>query len=360
MQIQALELKNYRNIAPLELVFDPGTNIFYGDNAQGKTNLLEALEICATTRSHRGSHDAEIIRFGEEEAHLRLTYQKKDAIPGRIDVHLRRNGKKGVAIDGSAIRRAADVYGQIHLVSFFPEDLAIIKNSPRDRRRFLDSQLCQLDRIYVHKLTDYNKILKQRNALLRDLRFDATRDAMLDVFDQQMLEAGTYLIEKRAEFLEALSHVVKEIHEELTEGKENSELVYEPKTAAADFAENLQKRRRTDIQRKLSTMGPHRDDFSVIANGIDMRRFGSQGQQRSAALSLKLSEIELVRQKTGETPILLLDDVLSELDRHRQKMLLQNITGTQTFLTCTGMDELVENDFPIDKIFHIENGKTVG
>ena len=296
MQIRSLELKNYRNLAPIKLQFDPGTNIFYGDNAQGKTNLLEALEVCATTRSHRGSHDAEIIRFGEEEAHLRLTYRKKNTLPGRIDIHLRSTGKKGVAIDGSPIRRAADLYGQIHLVSFFPEDLAIIKNSPKDRRRFLDSQLCQLDRLYVHRLTDYNKTLKQRNALLRDARFDSSRNAMLDVFDQQMLETGTYVIEKRAEFLKALNEVVRGIHEELTEGKEQSTLTYEPKTTAEQFAEDLKKRREADIHRKMSTIGPHRDDVAVSANGIELRRFGSQGQQRSAALSLKLSEIDLVRQ----------------------------------------------------------------
>lgn len=355
MIIDSLELKNFRNYKESYFSFDPGTNILYGDNAQGKTNVLEALQVCATTKSQRGVHDQEMIRFGEEESHLRLIFRKKEQ-KHRIDIHLKKNGKKGAAVDGFPIRRAAELLGQVHLVSFFPEDLRIIKNSPRDRRRFMDSQLCQLDRIYMSGLAEYNKAVLQRNALLKDARFTDTLDASLDVWDEQLVTYGKYLISRRAEFLEQINGIIKEIHASLTEGKEQIELKYEPDVSAEQFAEQLKKDREKDIRWKVSSTGPHRDDFQVLTNGIDIRHFGSQGQQRSAALSLKLSEIRLVRESIGDMPVLLLDDVLSELDNSRQKMLLQNIEPIQTFLTCTGMDGLIEHHFPMNKVFHIGDG----
>lgn len=356
MLIETLELKNFRNYEQARFDFHRGTNILYGNNAQGKTNVLEALEVCATTRTHRGSRDAEMIRFGQEEAHLRLFYRKRD-IPHKIDTHLRRIGKKGAAIDGSSVRRAAEVYGQIHLVSFFPEDMGIIKNSPKERRRFLDSQLCQLERVYVAQLAEYNKALMQRNALLKDTRFGEKADAMLDVWDEQLLRLGSSLIDQRRRFLEELDILVKEIHRELTEGKEEIALKYEPNVTAEDFARQLYQNRERDLRLKQSSTGPHRDDFQVIVNGNDLRHYGSQGQQRSAALSLKLSEIDLVKERTHDMPVLLLDDVLSELDGSRQKKLLESIEKTQTFLTCTGMDELIGHQFQVDRVFHIEDGK---
>lgn len=357
MIVDSLELKNFRNYERTLFSFDSGTNILYGDNAQGKTNVLEALQVCSTTKSQRGSHDSEMIRFGEEEAHIRLLF-RKHSISHKIDIHLRKNGKKGAAVDGIPIRRAADLLGQIHLVSFFPEDLRIIKNSPRDRRRFLDSQLCQLDKVYTSRLTEYNRIVLQRNALLKDARFADAIGPALDVWDEQMVSYGSHLIRQREEFLRRLNILVKEIHAELTDGKEQIELVYEPDVETDRFAEELRKNREKDLKWKLSSRGPHRDDFQVKVNGIDIRHYGSQGQQRSAALSLKLSEIRLVKETIKDTPILLLDDVLSELDNNRQKMLLHSIENIQTFLTCTGMDGLIEHQFPMNKVFHIVDGKT--
>ena len=356
MIVDSLELKNFRNYERETFSFDSGTNILYGDNAQGKTNVLEALQVCATTKSQRGSRDSEMIRFEEEEAHIRLLFQKH-SISHKIDIHLRKNGKKGAAVDGIPIRRAADLLGQIHIVSFFPEDLRIIKNSPRDRRRFLDSQLCQLDRVYTSRLTEYNRIVMQRNALLKDARFADAIGPALDVWDEQMVSCGSHLIRQREEFLRRLNILVKEIHAELTDGKEQIDLVYESDVRAEEFAEELRRNREKDLKFKLSSLGPHRDDFQVKINGIDIRHYGSQGQQRSAALSLKLSEIRLVKETIRDTPILLLDDVLSELDNNRQKMLLHSIENIQTFLTCTGMDGLIEHQFPMNKVFHIINGK---
>lgn len=356
MIVESLELKNFRNYEREQFSFDSGTNILYGDNAQGKTNVLEALQVCATTKSQRGSHDSEMIRFGEEESHIRLFFQKH-GIEHKIDIHLKKNGKKGAAVDGIPIRRAADLLGQVHIVSFFPEDLRIIKNSPRDRRRFLDSQLCQLDKVYTARLTEYNKIIMQRNALLKDARFAEAIGPTLDVWDEQMVIYGSHLIRQRENFLLQLNQLVREIHADLTGGKEQIELCYEPDVPAERFAEELLNNREKDLKWKASSKGPHRDDFQVKINGIDIRHYGSQGQQRSAALSLKLSEIRLVKKIIKDTPILLLDDVLSELDNSRQKMLLQSIENVQTFLTCTGMDGLIEHQFPVNRVFHIVDGR---
>ena len=353
--VESLEVKNFRNYRQAAFSFDPGKNVLYGKNAQGKTNVLEAMQVCSTTKSHRGNHDAEMIRFGKEEAHLRLFFQKHDR-RHRIDVHLKKNGKKGAAIDGIPVKRAAELFGTMHLVSFFPEDLRIIKQSPRDRRRFIDSQLCQLDSLYVAHLTEYNKIVQQRNALLKNSHFGENIDNLLDAWDEPMVRCGSYILKKREEFLEELDQIARESHAALTNGSEKLKLIYEPGIRGDTFAKQLMHNREKDRRWKLTTAGPHRDDFQILLNGVDIRHFGSQGQQRSAALSLKLSEIEFVRRSTQDTPVLLLDDVLSELDSERQTMLLKNIRNIQTILTCTGMDELVEQQFPVDRTFYIENG----
>jgi DNA replication and repair protein RecF len=313
------------------------------------------MHVLGTTKSHKGSHDYEMIRFGEEEAHLRLVF-RKNGIAHKIDMHLKKNGKKGVAIDGLPIRRAADLFGMINIVLFSPEDLNIIKHGPKDRRRFMDSELCQLDKIYYQNLAEYNRILVQRNALLKDIPYNPSLEPTLDVWDMQMVRLGSHIIRQRAKFTQKMNEIVVDIHENLTGGREKIEIIYEPDVAAEDFEQKLVRNRAKDLKLKTSGAGPHRDDFRVQVNGIDIRHFGSQGQQRSAALSLKLSEIYLVRELIGDSPVLLLDDVLSELDRNRQKTLLQNMNDIQTFITCTGLDELIENNFPVNRAFHIVNG----
>lgn len=355
MYVESLELKNFRNYDRISLVFDKGTNVLYGDNAQGKTNLLESIYVCGTTKSHKVIHDAELIRFGEEESHIRMNVNKS-GITHRIDMHLKKNKPKGAAVDGIPIRRASELFGMINIVLFSPEDLHIIKNGPKDRRKFMDSELCQLDRYYFSQLAAYNRVIQQRNRLLKDLDVYSSSAAVLDVWDEQMVRYGTELIRLRRDFIRRMNEIIGPIHGKLTEGKEQILLVYEPSAEEESFAEELRKSRERDIRMRLTSAGPHRDDFSVLVNDIDMRHFGSQGQQRSAALSLKLSEITLVRKLVRESPVLLLDDVLSELDGGRQRMLLQSVSDVQTFITCTGMDELVENQFPIDRIFHIVQG----
>lgn len=356
MYIESLELKNYRNYQNLQLDFDKGTNIFYGDNAQGKTNILESVYLCGTTKSHRGSKDKEIIRFGEEESHIRMMI-RKDELSYKIDMHLRKNKAKGVAINGLPIKKARELFGIVNLVFFSPEDLNIIKNGPGERRRFMDLELCQLDQIYLTDLAGYNHIVNQRNRLLKDLYMNPSLKETLDIWDMQMLQYGTKIINKRKDFVRDLNQVIQDIHHNLTGGIEHLEVVYEPSTEAEDFENVLKKNRERDIRMKMTSAGPHRDDLSFVVNGIDIRKYGSQGQQRTAALSLKLSEIYLVKEKIKDTPILLLDDVLSELDSNRQTYLLDSIHDIQTLITCTGLDDFVSHQFHINKVFKVVKGE---
>lgn len=355
MVIKSISLQNYRNYHELNLDFDPNTNIFYGDNAQGKTNILEAVYVSGTTKSHRGGKDKELICFSEEEAHI-CTFIEKQEIVHKIDMHLRKNKTKGVAIDGIPIRKASELFGIIHFVFFSPEDLSIIKNGPSERRRFVDSELCQLDKIYLHNLAGYNKVVLQRNKLLKELYFRPDYESVLDVLDLQLVKYGTQIISRRNTFVKELNEIIGDIHDQLSGGQEHIFLEYEANTDEKCFLDRLRQEKEKDKKLKTTTVGPHRDDLSFLVNGIDIRRFGSQGQQRTAALSLKLSEIELVKRTVNDTPILLLDDVLSELDSNRQNYLLNSIKNVQTLITCTGLDEFINNRFSINRIFRVENG----
>ncbi len=355
MIIKSLELQNFRNYNTLQLDFDNGTNIFYGDNAQGKTNILEAIFMTATTKSHKGSKDQDIIQFNHEEAHIR-NYLFKEKITRQIDMHLRKGKTKGIAIDSQRIKKAADLMGLLNVVFFSPEDLSIIKNGPAERRRFIDMELCQLDSFYLYNLNHYNKIVNQRNKLLKDLSMKPGLKETLSIWDSQLVSFGAKVIERREIFISQLCDIISELHAKLSGGKEKIRILYEKNVEIDDFEERLKKSQEKDIILKQSTVGPHRDDIIFIVNDIDIRRFGSQGQQRTAALSLKLSEIELVKKSIKDTPVLLLDDVLSELDSNRQNYLLNSIGAIQTIITCTGLDEFVKNRFEINKIFKVVNG----
>ena len=356
MVIRSLKLKNYRNYDLLDMTFDPKTNILYGDNAQGKTNILEALYLTGTTKSHRGTKDRDMIQFGHDESHLETVVEKKGAA-FQIDMHLKKNSPKGIAIDKIPIRRASELFGIVQFVFFSPEDLNIIKEGPAGRRRFIDLELSQLDKIYLSNLSNYNRIINQRNSLLKDLYGQEHLIETLDIWDMQLAAYGTRILERRREFVEQVNEIISDIHYRLTGGRERIRLTYEESTGSLTFEQALRKYRERDIRMKSTTVGPHRDDLCFLNNGeIDIRKFGSQGQQRTAALSLKLSEIELVKKIINDTPILLLDDVLSELDKHRQNYLLESIHDIQTVITCTGLDEFVNNRFSINSIFHIKNG----
>ena len=359
MVIKSLKLKNYRNYDLLDLNFDPSTNILYGDNAQGKTNILEALYLSGTTKSHRGTKDRDIIQFGYDESHIETVVEKR-GIGFQIDMHLKKNSPKGIAIDKIPIRKAGELFGIVHFVFFSPEDLNIIKEGPAGRRRFIDLELSQLDKIYLSNLSNYNRIINQRNSLLKDIYGQKNLIETLDIWDMQLAAYGTKVLERRKEFIKQVNEIISDIHYKLTGNKERISISYEASNGSLSMEDALRKYRERDIRMKSTTVGPHRDDISFTTDrGIDVRRFGSQGQQRTAALSLKLSEIELVKMVIRDTPVLLLDDVLSELDKHRQNYLLDSIHDIQTIITCTGHEEIENHRFSINKIFHIKNGHAV-
>ena len=355
MNIRSIELKNFRNYENLEISFDEGTNILFGDNAQGKSNILEAAYMSGTTKSHKGSRDREMIRFGEEEAHLK-TVVVRGGREYQIDMHLKKNRAKGIAIDKIPIKKASELFGILNIVFFSPEDLNIIKNGPAERRRFLDSELCQLDRIYLADLTNYNKILAQRNKLLKDMIYRPSLSDTLPVWDMQLIETGKKIIRRRKQFVDELREIVSDIHYRISGGKEELFLKYEPNIDDIFFEDELSRAKEKDKKLCQTSVGPHRDDLLFSIGDVDIRKYGSQGQQRTSALSLKLSEIELVRKSISDTPVLLLDDVLSELDSSRQNYLLNNISDTQTIITCTGLDEFVRNRFTVNRVFEVIAG----
>ena len=355
MIIKSIELQNFRNYEDLNISFDEGTNIFYGDNAQGKTNILEAAYLSGTTKSHKCSKDKEMIRFGEQEAHIRTVVVKKDK-EYQIDMHLKNNRSKGIAINKVPIKKASELFGILNMVFFSPEDLNIIKNGPAERRRFLDSELCQLDKIYLSDLTTYNKILNQRNKLLKDMVYRPDLKDTLPVWDMQLVETGRKIIRRRKQFVDELNEIVHDIHYRISGEKEDLLLQYEPSIEDIFFEDELSRVKERDMRQCMTPVGPHRDDLLFSIGEVDIRKFGSQGQQRTSALSLKLSEIELVKRSIHDTPVLLLDDVLSELDSNRQNYLLNSIHDTQTLITCTGLDEFVKNRFQINKIFKVVQG----
>lgn len=308
MKVNSLKLKNFRNYDLLNLEFDRSTNIFYGNNAQGKTNILEAVYLSGTTKSHRGAKDRDMIRFDQDESHIE-TVIEKNGISYQIDMHLKKNSPKGIAINKMPIRKASELFGIVNLVFFSPEDLNIIKNGPAERRRFVDLELSQLDKVYLSNLSSYNRIVNQRNHLLKELSFGGRKDLTdtLEIWELQMVQYGERLIARRKEFVDQLNEIISDIHYKLTGGKEKLSIVYEPSTGGMSFEQALSRYRERDLRMKSTTVGPHRDDIGFLIGDMDIRKYGSQGQQRTAALSLKLSEIEMVKQAVHDTPVLLLE-----------------------------------------------------
>ncbi len=355
MIVEKIELKNFRNYEDLEIEFSPDINILYGDNAQGKTNVLEAIYLCSTTKSYKGSKEKDMVRISKDESHLRM-HIKKNGISHKTDMHLKIQGRKGVAIDGIPIKKSSDIYGLVNVIFFSPEDLSMIKNGPGERRKFMDAELCQINRLYLQYLSKYNKVLEQRNDLLKQIGNKKDLIDTLEVWDNQLIEFGSFIIDAREQFITEIDFLVKDIHSNISGGKEILSLNYDPNTTKNSFRENLIKARDRDIYSKNTSVGPHRDDISFFIGNENIKLYGSQGQQRTAALSLKLAEIELVKKKTGDNPILLLDDVLSELDRNRQHCLLDFINDIQTIITCTGLEEFVDNRSKINNLYKVTNG----
>ena len=358
MYIKDLSVLNFRNIKDTKVELSENINIFYGDNAQGKTNFLEAIYVCSIGRSQRTKFDSQLIKFGYDEAHIRTFVVRKN-YSGRIDVHLKKSVKKGMAINGMPARKISEFLGNLITVIFSPEDLRLVKGSPSERRKFMDLEICQLSKIYCYDLQQYYKVLKQRNNLLKSHIRDKSYYDTLDVWDMQLSDYGERIIKKREEFIRDVNLISKNIHANITDNKEELRMEYESSVEKDSFLEKITNSRDRDIALGSTNIGPHKDDIIFFINDNDTKLYGSQGQQRTAALSAKLAEVELIRQEIGENPVLLLDDVLSELDENRQRFLINNIENLQTFITCTGIEGSIYKSFRKSTMYNIKNGEIV-
>jgi len=344
MWISNISVNGFRNLTISNQELSSGVNILHGMNAQGKTSFLEAVYFCAFGRSLRAGSDKELIQFGQTTAHVRVDINR-DGYTSLLDAHIERDGsktKKGLAINHVPIKHMKDLFGRLLIVMFSPEDLRLIKAGPYERRRFMDMEICQLSPVYYSDLKEYYRALKQRNALLKILQKDRAQQDSLSIWDEQLANYGQRIMKLRLSFVKRVNHIAQEIHSNITCGAENLTLAYEPSIANIEmYLTNLSKSHGRDIAQGTTTLGVHKDDIIFAINDISARFFGSQGQQRTAALSAKLAEIEIIKQSTNQTPILLLDDVLSELDGSRQQFLLEQIKNLQTLVTCTGLEEIL-------------------
>lgn len=356
MYIEKLSLKNFRNYKNLNIDLCPSLNILFGDNAQGKTNILEAVYIAAMGRSQKGQKDSQIIKLNQDEAHIQV-FSNKNQLQNRIDVHLKKDSKKGIAVNGIPIKKSSELFGNIYVVIFSPEDLNLIKNGPSERRRFMDMEMCQLSAIYYYDLQQYYKILKQRNNLLKTLQRNMSMKETLFAWDCQLIDYGKKIINSRTNFINKINDISCEIHKNITAAKEILKINYMPNISIDEFEDKLNRHIERDIMIGSTSVGPHKDDLLFFINNDDVRIYGSQGQQRTTALSIKLAEIKLIEEETSYEPILLLDDVLSELDESRQFYLLENIKNVQTIITCTGIEDTIKKYIDKAKIYKIKNGE---
>ena len=353
MYIESLSLKNYRNIEKLNIELSKNVNIFYGDNAQGKTNILESMFMCATGRSQRTHIDRDLIQFGEDSAHIQMIVAK-DGYKERIDIHIKQREKKGIAINNIVIKKLGELFGTVNIVLFSPEDLMLVKEGPSNRRRYMDMELCQLSRVYYSNLQRYYKVLKERNMALKNK--NSFKDT-LDVWDIQLSEYGSKIIKAREFFIKELNKYANSIHNNITNNTENLTIEYKKSLKAEEYYDKLVSSRDKDIYYGNTSYGIHKDDIQFFINNVNARDYGSQGQQRTVCLSLKLAEIDIVKNKTNSEPILLLDDVLSELDSQRQNFIVNNINSVQTIITSTGNDSVISDINNNANIFYVKNGK---
>lgn len=359
MYFKEIELNNFRNYEDQRVEFNKKVNIIIGENAQGKTNLIEGLYIMSLGKSFRTAKDSEMIKFGCPMARVKTVAVRSDR-DVTVEIGFVKN-KKSLKIDGVKMKKASDLLENIYIVVFSPDDLKIVKEDPDKRRRFIDRELCQLKPVYFDSISKYKKILAQRNALLKEERPDT---AMLDIWDAELCGYGSRIISERVKFIDKLKKISSGIHADLTDGREKLDIEYESdiplkediKEQKLIFEQTLLAGRKRDLLRRNTGSGPHRDDIRIMIDGVDVRNFGSQGQQRSAALSLKLAEIKLIYEETGEQPVLLLDDVLSELDRTRQRQLITSFGDIQIFITATELTDELKVQIPDHTIFEVEKG----
>lgn len=366
MYISKIKLINFRNYNTLEITLDEKLNIFVGNNAQGKTNILESIFVTGFGKSFRTNRDRELINMDKEKSYIKIEGEKKHTDIS-IELKLWNNRKKEIKVNGIGLNKLSDILGNINVVIFSPEDLKLIKDGPVERRKFIDREISHISKKYYYNLISYNKVLYQRNNLLKKIDYNKGLKDTIDIWNEKLLEFGVELIIKRRQFIYRINSLSRLMHRKITDGRENLEVRYlsnikidnkdEYKEIYKKFKDKLQNSLDKDIQRGYTGYGPHKDDVGLYINDIDIRNFGSQGQQRTVALSLKLSEIEIVKAEIGEYPILLLDDVMSELDINRQRFLIKNLQNVQTIITMTEIPELMKTYISNAKVFTINNGE---
>ena len=367
MKLTELNLHHFRNYDEAQVEFSPQINVLIGENAQGKTNLLESIYVLAMTRSHRTNNDRELIEFGKDAAQIKGTVQRELGSL-KLELDIGKHGKKAKA-NHLEKARLSEYLGQLNVILFAPEDLALVKGAPTVRRRFIDMEFGQVSPKYLHDLTQYRDILKQRNRYLKQLQSHEAQDQLyLEVLSEQLAAVGGAIISQRVKFLSELEGYAQELHQSITQGREN--LTFEYSSAVKDVSaltevelsealmDLYRQNQSKEIFQGTTLYGPHRDDVRFLINHKNVQTYGSQGQQRTTALSVKLAEIDLMKNQTGEYPILLLDDVLSELDGARQTHLLKTIQDKiQTFLTTPGLSDVARNLIKEPRIFHIRDGQ---
>lgn len=355
MKVESLKLIGFRNYLNQQLKFSDGLNVIVGKNAQGKTNLLESIYFFCIAKSPRAVKDKELINFEKDsskiEANVIRNYGKIN-----LEVYFSRFQKKTIKINQTTIKRVGDLFGILNAVYFSPDELKLVKESPENRRRFLDVDISQMNKNYFYNLLKYEKIIDHRNKLLKNAKSLEDVEDSLSIFTMQAVDVASKIIFERLKFIEKLKPILEQTHNNLTNGLEKIKLEYNGVVGKTqdEIKEKLEKlfekSKEKDFELRYTSVGPHRDDFKIYINGIDVRAYGSQGQQRTATLSLKLSELEIFKEETGEYPLLLLDDVLSELDSSRQTKLLEYCKKTQVFLTCTAFNEKVDFDYNLIKV----------
>ncbi|QRN85097.1 DNA replication/repair protein RecF [Clostridia bacterium] len=367
MRITRIFIQNFTNYQAQDCSPDTKINILQGENAQGKSNFLDAIHYLSRATSYRHSKDKELIRWNNEFFRLKALIEGKEGNK-KIEINYL-SGKKGIFIDDMRIDTIDNFLGSFLTVIFSPEDLTLIKGSPDNRRRFLDDELLQSSHRYAKELYRYKKILLQRNNLLKKMRNGEINEELLSVYDRQMAQNGIYVLESRKDMLEKLKPLARLSHRKLTDGKEELEIIYlssfDPSNSNAGLTEEsyiqlLKNHWKEDTLRGYTGLGPHRDDFKILINGKDAKIYGSQGQQRTVALSLKMAEIEFLKAVHGEYPVLLLDDVLSELDNSRRNCLIELVSqNIQTFITCTDVEDLKGIHPEAHRMMLVEDGKIV-
>ena len=364
MYIKKIELKNFRNYGQQEVELEKNINIFYGQNAQGKTNIIESIYISSTGKSHRTQKDAELIKWNSEEARISILFNDEEK-DNNIDIFFSNTIKKRIKINGVKIQKTGDLLGNLNTVIFSPDHMKIIKDGPVERRRFIDIILSQINTSYYYNLVQYLKVVEQRNVLLHSAKTNRNVLKTIDIWDEQLIEYGEKIIRERKKFIDYISKYSNHVAKEITNNKENIEVLYKSSIEAENYtSENikkafklsLQKSREIDYIRGMTNKGPHRDDFSVLVNGRDVKIYGSQGQQRTALLALKISELQYMVDETSAYPVLLLDDVFSELDKERQKFLLNYVKKIQTIITCTDVEYFKDFDCENCKFYHVSQG----